>query len=206
MRRLQLIALPAGIAIRRRESMADPARAARHVRVDRIGERQRAGNVHRAGALRQDVGQRQQPRGELQRDLPGREPTSVVVLAQQQRRRAGHRGRRHARARQREVVRPAGRPGTRSCSYSLNRRLPTRGQRHDVDAGRDEIRLGEQIETRRAARARIGNAIVAELRRAVRVERADANRRRRVARHADAAVCDVPLGLAFDDWPCCRPR
>ena len=63
-----------------------------------------------------------------------------------------------------------------------------RGERHDVHARRHEVGLGEQIETRRAARARIGDAIVGEVRRALRVERADANRRRRVARHADAAV------------------
>ena len=83
-------------------------------------------------------------------------------------------------------------PGTRRCWILVEQVAAARGQRHDVDARRNEIGLGEQIETRRAARARIRHAIVGEIRRALRVERADADRRRRVARHADAAVAGSP--------------
>ena len=61
--------LAVGIDIGGGDAMADPVLAAAHAGIDRIGERQRAGNVQRAGALRQHVGQRHQPRGELQRQL-----------------------------------------------------------------------------------------------------------------------------------------
>ena len=39
----------------------------RALRIDRFGQRQRAGDVQRAGALREHVGQRHEARGELQR-------------------------------------------------------------------------------------------------------------------------------------------
>ena len=90
--------------------MANPVLAGRRVGIDRVGQRQRAGDVQRARALREHVGQRHQARRELQRELQrvGRE---VVIVLEQQRRRAGHRGRGHAGARQHEVLRRAVRAG-----------------------------------------------------------------------------------------------
>ena len=51
------------------DPMADPVLTTAHLGIDRIGKRERAGNVQRAGALRQHISEGHEPRGELQRQL-----------------------------------------------------------------------------------------------------------------------------------------
>ena len=150
-------------------------------------ERQRAGDVQGARALREDVGHRHDAGRELQREFQrvGRE---AVILPQQQRRGRRHGGCSHARAREHEVLRRAIRIEDAEMFQFVEQAASRRGKRNDVRAGRHEVRLGQQIKTRRAPRARIRDAIVVKFRRAQRIEGADANGRGRVAGHAYAAV------------------
>ena len=78
-----------------------------------------------------------------------------------------------------------------------HQRRPGRGETKNLVPRRHQVRLHQVVEHRRALRAVARDLVVAPIRRALRVERADGDRKRRDARRRDAAVDGSPVfGLA----------